>query len=234
MAGPSVSAIGKAQGAAARMYAVVDRQPPIDIQRTDGIKPDIATFRGRIEFRDVWFAYPSRPDTMVLRGVSVVIEAGAKVALVGGSGSGKSTLLQLAMRLYDPLRGEVLLDGVDVRRLDVAWLRSHFGVVNQEPQLFDLTILENIAISGGIAKTVNNAEVEGAARAAAAHEFITNLPEGYNTRAAAGQLSGGQKQRIAIARAVGRPTSAFPLIDSGTALEASVCPLVVIDRIGFT
>ena len=154
---------------------------------------------GKIEFKEVSFAYPTRPEIEVFTGFNLTIEAGTTVALVGPSGSGKSTTVGLIERYYDPLSGSVSLDGVDLRLLNVAWLRQHIGLVSQEPALFATTIKENIKIAKPDA---TDSEVEEAARAANAHDFISSLEKGYETHVGdkGAQLSGGQKQRIAIAR----------------------------------
>ncbi len=135
------------------------------------------------------------------RDFSLTIPAGKTVALVGSSGSGKSTVVGLIERFYDPASGCVLLDGRDLRSLQLKWLRIQVGLVSQEPTLFATTIFENIAMGRPGAGAE---EVEAAARAANAHDFISLLPEGYNTQCGERglQLSGGQKQRIAIARAI--------------------------------
>eukprot|EP00934_Nitzschia_sp_Nitz4_P000886 Nitzschia sp. Nitz4//scaffold281_size24464//5181//15824//NITZ4_008397-RA/size24464-snap-gene-0.2-mRNA-1//-1//CDS//3329545607//886//frame0 len=162
-----------------------------------GKKPE--SISGTIEFHGVQFAYPTRRNVNVFAGFSLRIEAGKTVALVGPSGSGKSTAIQLIERFYDPSTGSVTLDGIDLRELNVGWLRSHIGLVSQEPTLYSTTIRENIRIAKPEAL---DEEVETAAKQANAHEFITGLQEAYATEVGdkGSQLSGGQKQRIAIAR----------------------------------
>jgi ATP-binding cassette, subfamily B (MDR/TAP), member 1 len=169
----------------------------IDISSPLGEKP--STVVGKIEFKDVSFAYPTRPDSDIFSGFNLTIEAGTTVALVGPSGSGKSTMVGLIERYYDPLSGSVSLDGIDLQLLNVAWLRKHIGLVSQEPALFATTIKENIKIAKPDA---TDGEVEEASRAANAHNFISSLEKGYDTQVGnkGAQLSGGQKQRIAIAR----------------------------------
>jgi ABC-type multidrug transport system fused ATPase/permease subunit len=153
---------------------------------------------GAVTFDDVWFAYVDRP---VLRGVSLEVPAGHTVALVGHTGCGKTTLTNLVPRFYDASGGRVLIDGQDVRDLQLADLRRHIGIVNQDPFLFSTSIAENIAFGKPEA---TDEEVRAAARAAQADDFIAALPEGYET--VIGErgftLSGGQRQRIAIARAL--------------------------------
>ena len=179
-----------ARQAAARLFAMVDMRSAIDPCSSAGAQPGAA--RGAVSVRDVHFAYPTRPDAPVLRGLSLELAAGASVALVGASGAGKSTVVSLLERFYDPDRGEVLLDGTPLRELNVRWLRQQLGLVMQEPVLFDGSIGENIAYGK---EGATQSEVEASARVANAHEFIAGLPDGYGTPA--GQsghtaLSGGR------------------------------------------
>ncbi|KAF2308701.1 hypothetical protein GH714_013376, partial [Hevea brasiliensis] len=170
------------------------------------------------EFKDVTFSYPSRPDVIIFRDFSIFFPAGT-VAVVGGSGSGKSTIVSLIERFYDPNQGQVLLDNVDIKTLQLRWLRDQIGLVNQEPALFATTILENILYGKPDAAMD---EVEAAASAANAHSFITLLPSGYNTQVGERgvQLSGGQKQRIAIARAMLKNPKILLLDEATSALDA--------------
>lgn len=131
---------------------------------------------GHIEFRNVRFRYPARPKLRILRNLNLACESGATTALVGPSGSGKSTTVGLIERFYDPLTGTVLLDGHDIRTLNIAWLRSLMGLVQQEPVLFNLSVRENIAY-GDNARTVTQAEIEAAARKANIHDTIAGLPQ---------------------------------------------------------
>ena len=134
-AGPSIAAVSSAKGAAAGIFAIIDRVPPIDVFAPGGLKPAPSDVRGAIEFRNVTFAYPSRPNQTVLKDFSLIIAPGTTVALCGPSGSGKSTIAALLMRFYDPQSGIVLLDGINIREYNVSWLRERFGVVQQEPQV---------------------------------------------------------------------------------------------------
>jgi ATP-binding cassette subfamily B (MDR/TAP) protein 1 len=176
----------------------------IDSSSESGKK--LGEVRGEIEFRNVCFHYPTRQEIEVFRDFSLRIEAGKTVALVGASGGGKSTVVSLLERFYDPTAGSILLDGVDLRELNVKWLRQQIGLVSQEPKLFEMSIRDNIG-AGNLNAT--DKEIEAAARMANAHDFVVSLPKGYDTDAGAlgSQLSGGQKQRICIARClVKKPT----------------------------
>jgi ATP-binding cassette subfamily B (MDR/TAP) protein 1 len=207
---PELAAISNARGAAGKLFETIDRIPPIDSASPNGLKPDVSTIKGEITFNNVRFNYPSRPEVPILRGVDFVFPAGMTTALVGASGSGKSTVVALVERFYDPLSGSVMLDGVDIRDLNIRWLRSQIGLVSQEPTLFATTIRGNVE-HGMIGTEMENLSDEGrmekvkeACIKANADGFITQLPEGYNTLVGERGflLSGGQKQRIAIARAI--------------------------------
>ena len=175
--------------------------------------------RGEITLQDVSFRYPARPETSALDGVSLTVAAGETVALVGPSGAGKSTVLQLLMRFYDPQQGAVLLDGVDLRGMARADFRTAMAMVPQDPVIFAASALENIRFGRPDATP---AEVEAAARAAAAHDFIADLPQGYASYLGERgvMLSGGQKQRIAIARAILRDARVLLLDEATSALDA--------------
>lgn len=174
---PNLTAITEAKVAATRIFEMVDRTPAIDTD--DKMGKALSYVRGEIEFREVYFCYPSRPDTLVLQGLNLRVPAGKSVGLVGGSGSGKSTTIALLQRFYDPVEGEVLLDGYKIRRLHLKWLRSQMGLVNQEPVLFATSITENI-LFGKDGASMD--DVISAAKAANAHDFITKLPDGYETQ----------------------------------------------------
>ena len=182
----------------------------------EGEKPE--KFDSTIEIKGVTFAYPTRPDIKVMEDFSLDIEVGKTYALVGPSGCGKSTIIQLILRFYDPLSGEVLVGGRDVRELNTRWLRQHIGVVSQEPVLFDTTIAENIKYGK---EGATDEEMKAAAISANAHDFVSKLPDGYNTLVgeAGTQLSGGQKQRIAIARALIRDPKILLLDEATSALD---------------
>ncbi|KAL1519342.1 hypothetical protein AB1Y20_022868 [Prymnesium parvum] len=199
---------------AAKVYFdATERQSAIDPFEESGAT--LPSVRGDVEVRDVVFAYPTAPEHIVCKGYSLSVTAGQTCALCGPSGSGKSTIIALLERFYDPQEGELLLDGVNIKTLNVRWLRQQLGLVGQEPVLFMGSVSENIA-HGKPGAT--QAEIEEAAKQANAHTFIVeNLGDGYNTDVGqrGGQLSGGQKQRIAIARAlIKRPT--VLLLDEAT------------------
>ncbi|KAI5618278.1 multidrug resistance protein 1, partial [Silurus asotus] len=208
----------KAKVATWRILDLLAKEPEIDIYSEAGDKP--TNFKGDIAFHDVHFAYPTRPNTKILQGLNVSVAQGQTLALVGGSGCGKSTSVQLLERFYNTASGEVLLDGVDSKKLNIAWLRSQLGLVSQEPILFDCTIAENIQY-GDNSRVVSQAEVEEAAKNANIHSFILGLPEKYNTRVGdkGTQMSGGQKQRIAIARALVRQPKVLLLDEATSALD---------------
>ncbi|XP_040208747.1 ATP-binding cassette sub-family B member 5-like isoform X2 [Rana temporaria] len=208
----------KAKSAASHLFALFDREPTIDSYSLHGLKP--GNCQGNLELRQVSFNYPSRPDVSVLQEFSVRISNGQTVAFVGSSGCGKSTSIQLLQRFYDPLQGAVLFDNIDLKCLNVQWLRSQIGIVSQEPVLFDCSIAENIAY-GDNSRMVSMEEIQQAAKAANIHSFIEGLPEKYNTKVGdkGTQLSGGQKQRIAIARALIRSPKLLLLDEATSALD---------------
>ncbi|MGZ3459098.1 MAG: ABC transporter ATP-binding protein [Archangium sp.] len=205
----------RASGAAERVFELIDRQPAIPASGGERLP----VVRGRVDFQQVHFAYPSRPDVAVLQGIDLTLAPGEVVALVGPSGAGKSTIAAMLARMYDPLAGSVLLDGGDLRALDPEWLRQRIGTVAQEPLLFSSSIADNIRYGR---MDATDAEVEAAARTANAHEFISRFPEGYRTLVGERgvQLSGGQKQRIAIARAVLKDPRLLVLDEATSALDA--------------
>ncbi|XP_023591826.1 ATP-dependent translocase ABCB1 [Trichechus manatus latirostris] len=208
----------KAKVSAARIIMIIEKIPVIDSYSTEGLKPN--TLEGNVTFNEVVFNYPTRPDIPVLQGLSLKVKKGQTLALVGSSGCGKSTVVQLIERFYDPLGGKVLIDGEEIKHLNVQWLRAHLGIVSQEPILFDCSIGENIAY-GDNSRTVSQEEIVQAAKEANIHPFIESLPDKYNTRVGdkGSQLSGGQKQRIAIARALVRQPCILLLDEATSALD---------------
>jgi ABC-type multidrug transport system fused ATPase/permease subunit len=184
-----------ALAASERVFEVLDTVPEVE-DRPEAVQP-VVRLRGRVCFDSVAFHY--RPDVPVLRNLGLEIEPGERIALVGPSGAGKSTMLKLLMRFYDVRGGALTIDGYDVRDLPLMFLRSQIGLVQQEPFLFNGTVRENIAYGDLAAEQV---EIERVARAARAHDFIAELPEGYDTWIGERgvKLSVGQKQRVSIAR----------------------------------
>jgi len=188
--------ITRAATSAQRVFEVLDTPPDI-YSKPDALKP--VTTAGRVEFKQVAFSYEGTQPA--LRDVSVVFEPGQMVGLCGPSGAGKSTFVNLISRFYDPIDGQILLDGHDLREYDVKWLRRQIGMVLQEPYLFHGTITDNIRYGNTDA---TNAQIVAAAKAANAHDFVVGFPDGYDTMVGErGQsLSGGERQRISIARAI--------------------------------
>ncbi|KAK9270830.1 hypothetical protein L1049_026416 [Liquidambar formosana] len=180
----------------------------------------VTDIRGDIEFRNVSFHYPVRPDITIFKDLNLKISAGESLAVVGQSGSGKSTVIQLVMRFYDPTSGTVLIDGLDIKSLNLRSLRLKIGLVQQEPALFSTTIYENIKYGREEASEI---EIMKAAKAANAHGFISRMPEGYQTHVGnrGVQLSGGQKQRVAIARAILKDPSILLLDEATSALDTA-------------
>ncbi|GFQ02953.1 ABC transporter b family member 19 [Phtheirospermum japonicum] len=226
----NLGAFSKGKAAGYKLMEIIKQEPTI-VQDALDMKC-LTKVNGNIEFKNVTFSYPSRPDVIIFRDFSIFFPAGKTIAVVGGSGSGKSTVVSLIERFYDPTQGEILLDDVDIKTLQLRWLRNQIGLVNQEPALFATTILENI-LYGKPDATM--AEVEAAASAANAHSFVALLPNGYNTQVGERgvQLSGGQKQRIAIARAMLKDPKILLLDEATSALDAGSESLVqeALDRL---
>lgn len=197
---PNLSAISSARGAAYKIFATIDRVPDINVDADDGLKP--AQVNGGIDFKNVNFTYPTRPDVPILNDISFQIKPGMSVAFVGPSGSGKSTIVQLIQRFYDAKSGDIFLDGQPLKQLNVRWLRQQIGVVSQEPVLFNMTIRQNLLL--GAEDMFSEDAMIHACKEANCHSFISKLPRGYDTIVGeqGSMLSGGQKQRIAIARAI--------------------------------
>ncbi|KAK0147330.1 Bile salt export pump [Merluccius polli] len=200
-ASPCLEAFASGRGAATIIFETIDREPEIDCLSESGYKLD--RVKGDIEFHNVTFHYPARPEVKILDQLSVAVKTGETTAFVGPSGAGKSTAIQLIQRFYDPMEGMVTLDGHDIRGLNIQWLRSLIGIVEQEPVLFATTIAENIRYGR---PGVSMDDIIAAAKEANAYSFIMDLPQRFDTLVGegGGQMSGGQKQRIAIARALVR------------------------------
>lgn len=173
---PNVRFLSEAISATCRIYEMTDRLPLLE--STDQEGEIIENIQGKVEFINVEFTYPSRPEDPVLCGLNLCITAGQTIGLVGGSGSGKSTAVSLLQRFYSPDKGIILFDGNDVRMLHIEWLRSQMGLVSQEPVLFATSIKENILFGN---EEASMEQIVTAARAANAHDFITKLPHGYDT-----------------------------------------------------
>ncbi|XP_071144835.1 ATP-dependent translocase ABCB1-like isoform X2 [Mytilus edulis] len=216
-AAPNIGSFVTAKGAAAVVYEIIDRKPKIDASSEKGQRP--LSIQGALQFLGVNFTYPTREDVQVLTNFNLSIKPGQTVALVGSSGCGKSTIVNLIQRFYDPDAGQVLLDGNNIKDLNLNWLRQNIGVVSQEPVLFGCTIAENIRL-GNPNATIT--EIEQAAKQANAHDFIKSLPQSYNTLVGerGAQLSGGQKQRVAIARALIRDPRILLLDEATSALDS--------------
>ncbi|KEH24934.1 ABC transporter B family-like protein [Medicago truncatula] len=206
------------------VFAILDRYTKIEPENLEGYK--VEKLIGKIEFHDVHFAYPSRPNAIIFQGFSIKINVGKSTALVGESGSGKSTIIGLIERFYDPIKGIVTIDGSDIKSYNLRSLRKHISLVSQEPTLFGGTIRENIAY--GAYDKVDESEIIDAAKAANAHDFISSLKYGYETLCGdrGVQLSGGQKQRIAIARAILKNPKVLLLDEATSALDSQSEKLV--------
>ncbi|KAK7340850.1 hypothetical protein VNO77_21564 [Canavalia gladiata] len=199
------------------VFEIIDRVPKIDPDDSSALKPP--NVYGSIELKKVDFCYPSRPEVLVLSNFSLKVNGGQTVAVVGVSGSGKSTIISLIERFYDPVAGQVFLDGRDLKLYNLRWLRSHLGLVQQEPIIFSTTIRENIIYAR---HNASEAEMKEAARIANAHHFISSLPHGYDTHVGMRgvDLTPGQKQRIAIARVVLKNAPILLLDEASSSIES--------------
>ncbi|KAK3161655.1 hypothetical protein QOZ80_1BG0079810 [Eleusine coracana subsp. coracana] len=208
----------KARDSAISIFSILDRKSKIDSSSNDGMALENVT--GSIDFNNVSFKYPSRPDVQIFTDFTLHIPSRKTVALVGESGSGKSTIIALLERFYDPDSGTISLDGHELKSLKMSWLRDQMGLVGQEPVLFNDTIRANIMY--GKHGEVTEEEIMAVAKAANAHEFISSLPQGYDTMVGEKgiQLSGGQKQRVAIARAIIKDPKILLLDEATSALDA--------------
>jgi len=207
----------RAAGATERLVELLEAADNVTDPPAPAILP--RPVRGEVRFEDITFRYPSRPENPALDGVSFTVHPGETVALVGPSGAGKSTIIQLLLRFYDPQAGAIRIDGADLRSLARADFRAALALVPQDPVIFAASARENIRFGRPEA---SDAEVEEAARAAAAHDFVVELPDGYDSYLGERgvMLSGGQKQRIAIARAILRDAPVLLLDEATSALDA--------------
>ncbi|KAL7443795.1 hypothetical protein ACHAXH_007368 [Discostella pseudostelligera] len=224
MMAQAIARVFEGLGASGRVFYLMDRVPQIPEPLPDPkaeraiVQPE--SMVGEIRFENVSFSYPSRPTQPVLEDVSLTIHPNTTTALVGSSGAGKSTIVSLLQRFYDTNQGKITVDGYDLKSLDLMWLRQHIGYVQQEPQLFGLTIRENMLY--GVDRDVSQEELESASKDAYAHEFIVKMSEGYDTLVGERgvQLSGGQRQRVAIARALLTNCRILLLDEATSALDA--------------
>lgn len=211
------SELQRAAGATERLVELLETEDSV----TDPAKPALlqAPVRGEVNFENVNFSYPARPDTAALNGVSLNIKPGETVALVGPSGAGKTTIIQLLQRFYDPQSGAIRIDGQDLRDMQRTAFRQHIALVPQDPIIFATSAFENIRFGRADA---TDAEVISAAKAAAADDFLQALPDGYDTCLGehGTMLSGGQRQRVAIARAILRDAPILLLDEATSALDA--------------
>ncbi len=207
----------RAAGATERLVELLNADD--EVKDPASPKPMTAAAKATIEFENVGFHYPARPNVPALEGISFRVEPGETVALVGPSGAGKSTIIQLLQRFYDPSNGEIRVGGIDLRALSRADFRSQMALVPQDPVIFGATAFDNIRFGR---ENASANDVTSAAKAAAAHDFLTALPDGYDTFVGERgvMLSGGQKQRIAIARAILRDAPILLLDEATSALDA--------------
>jgi ATP-binding cassette subfamily B protein len=209
--------VQKAAGAMERIGDILDARPGVKAPAHPVPLPRPA--RGEVAFEDVTFAYPSRPDLPALKALTLKVRPGERVALVGPSGAGKSTVFRLLLRFYDPDRGRVLVDGVDLRDANPAEVRARMALVGQDAPLFSGSAADNVRFGRADA---GEAEVRQAVRAAQAEGFLRALPQGLDTAVGerARSLSGGQRQRLAIARALIREAPILLLDEATSALDA--------------
>jgi len=214
---PALQSIGEAQIAAYHLYKIID-SPETKVKPKGTRRIPLDKFKGRIEFKDVAFAYPANPNIYVLEKFNAVFEPDKTTGICGETGCGKSTIIQLIERFYEPNRGTIEVDGIDLKELDIDWWRSIIGFVDQDPVLFNTTIKENIEFGK---EGATDKEIKQAAIDANAMEFIEKFEKKFETETGlnGNKLSGGQKQRIAIARALVKKPLVFLLDEATSALD---------------
>lgn len=209
------SELMKGAGASTRLFELLDYKSSIRPSMGNKFQPD----KGKVEFKDVSFAYPTRKASQIFKDLNFTIEPGSNVCIVGPSGRGKSTITSLLLRYYSPSSGKILVDGQDITNLNSKSLRRHLGVVQQEPILLSGTIRENIEY--GLGREASMDEIRSVSKKCFCHSFITKFPQGYETTIGprGALLSGGQKQRIAIARALIKNPKILILDEATSALD---------------
>lgn len=221
--------LNRASGATERIFDLIAVKPDIDAPEHPQTLPKA---EGRLEFDNVSFTYPAKPDAPALQNINFKIEPGERVAIVGPSGAGKTTLFQLALRFYDPQQGTIKLDGIDIRQASPSDVRARMGLVPQDSVIFSTNAWQNIGYGNPDA---SQDDIRRAAGAAYADSFLSALPDGYNTFLGEKgvRMSGGQRQRIAIARAILRNPSILLLDEATSALDAESEHLVqqALDRL---
>lgn len=222
---PSIQALNAGRQAAGDLvFGTIERHPSIDLYQGQILPED--SLQGELTWKHIYFAYPSRPNQILFKNLTLTVKPGESLALVGPSGSGKSTISRLLLRYYDPLAGHITVDGISLQQLQPKWWRDQIGYVSQEPILFPGTLHFNIAVGkpGGPSNATRE-EVIAAAKVALAHEFISDLSDGYDTFYSGSglMLSGGQVQRISIARAVIKNPTVLLLDEATSALGKYSC-----------
>lgn len=215
--------IASAIGATERIQEILDTPSELPIQRSETITD--LKLKGDVQYKDITFAYPTRKDLTILKGINIDIKAGQKIALVGQSGGGKSTIVQLLMKFYNPDRGHIMVDGKNITQYDLTQFRKNIGIVPQEVILFGGTIRENIAYGK---PNASEEEINFAAQQSNSLEFITSFPQGMDTIVGERgiKLSGGQRQRVAIARAILKDPKILILDEATSSLDAESEKLV--------
>jgi ATP-binding cassette subfamily B (MDR/TAP) protein 1 len=215
---PHINAIFCACRSARSLFHLLSREPKIDLSSSK-LKPDKNLFKGKIIFEDICFAYPSKPNHLILKNFNLTIEPGQKIAIVGESGSGKSTILNLIERLYDPTSGKIFLDGYNIKDLEINYLRNLFGYVPQQPVLLNTSIKENILFGR---ENITDDDINKAIENSKASDFVKEKGLEYNVGAGGKMLSGGQKQRIAIARSIINKPKIL-IFDEATSALDNIC-----------